>query len=108
MELLTKALEKRFKEVGSQDSEKDPIVIAKFFNASGQGTWFATEYYPKTKTLFGYVSIFGDENDEWGSFSLEELESQQMAFGLGIERDLFCKEKKISEWEISSLVGKEN
>ena len=108
MELLTDKLLKRFKEVGSQENEKDPIVIAKFFNASGQGDWFATEYYPKTKTLFGYVSLFGDENDEWGDFSLKELQEVKGTFGLGIERDLFCKEKKISEWEIPSLVKKEN
>lgn len=97
MKLITKELEERFKEVGSQDGIKDPIVIAKFFNPSGAGTWYATEYDPRTKTFFGFVSLFGDENDEWGYFSLDELESVKGPFGLGIERDLYCGEKKMSE-----------
>lgn len=97
MESMTQKLEQRFAEVGSQENVKDPIVIAKFFNPCGQGTWLATEYSPKTKIFFGYVSIFGDYNDEWGSFSLEELESVKGQFGLGIERDLYFTEKPASE-----------
>jgi hypothetical protein len=97
MKLMTKELEERFEEVGSQESEKDPIIIAKYFNPMGQGNWYATEYDPKTKIFFGYVSIFGDWNDEWGSFSLEELESVKGPFGLGIERDLYFREKRASE-----------
>ena len=92
MELMTKELEERFEEVGSQEKIKDPIVIAKFFNPAGPGTWLASEYDPKDKIFFGYVSLFGDYCDEWGSFSLEELESVKGPFGLGIERDLYFKE----------------
>ena len=105
MKLLTEELEKRFKEVGfqSQGEKADPIVVAKYFNPTGAGTWYATEYDPETKQFFGYVSIFGDHCDEWGYFSLEELESVKGTFGLGIERDLYCGEKKISEFNISSL-----
>jgi len=103
MELLTKEILKRFKQVGSQEDEKNPLVIVKFFNPSGAGTWYATEYNEKEKMFFGYVSIFGDYNDEWGSFSLEELKSVKGFGGLGIERDLYCGEKKISEFNISSL-----
>ena len=66
MKLMTKALEERFAQVGRQESVKDPIVIAKFFNPTGAGTWYATEYYPDDKVFFGYASIFGDWNDEWG------------------------------------------
>ena len=103
MKLLTKELEKRFAKIGSQEKEEDPIVVAKFFNAGGAGTWWATEYDPKDKIFFGYVSIFGDHNDEFGDFSLEELESFKGNFGLGIERDLHCGEKRISEFDIPSL-----
>ena len=103
MKLLTEALEKRFAEVGSQEGVKDPIVIAKFFNPCGAGTWYATEYIPEERCFFGYVSLFGDWNDEWGNFSLDELEELKLPFGLGIERDLHCGEKKISEFNISSL-----
>jgi hypothetical protein len=97
MELLTKALLERFREIGSQDSVKDPIVIAKFFNPTGIGTWYATEYDPEEDMFYGYVSLYGDHNDEWGYFSLAELEDFRSGFGTGIERDRFFIEKKISE-----------
>jgi hypothetical protein len=103
MKLLTKEILERFAKIGSQENEKDPIVVAKFFNPTGAGTWYATEYDPKDKIFFGYVSIFGDHNDEWGSFSLEELENFKGNFGLGIERDLHCGEKRISEFNIPTL-----
>ena len=96
MRLMTKELEKRFFQVGSQESVKDPVIVAKFFIPTGAGTWYATEYDPKDKMFFGYVSIFGDWNDEWGYFSLAELESYVGRWGLGIERDLYWKEAKAS------------
>jgi len=97
MKLMTKALEKRFAKVGRQEKVEDPIIIAKFFNPTGGGTWFASEYNPKDKIFFGYASIFGDHCDEWGYFSLEELEDYKGRFGLGIERDLHFTETKSSE-----------
>lgn len=99
MKLLTKELLNRFSKVGSQEKipTNDKIIIAKFFNPSGAGTWYATEYDPETREFFGYVSIFGDYNDEWGYFSLDELESIKGMFGLGIERDISFGEKKFSE-----------
>ncbi len=96
MRLMTTELEKRFAQVGSQESVKDPVIVAKFFNPTGSGTWYATEYDQKNKMFFGYVSIFGDWNDEWGFFSLKELESYVGSFGIGIERDLYWTERKAS------------
>ena len=97
MKLMTKELEERFAQVGSQAQEKDPLIIAKFFNPTGAGNWYASEYDPQQRIFFGYVSIFGDWNDEWGSFSLDELESFKGLLGLGIERDLYFKERRASE-----------
>ena len=97
MKLMTKALEKRFAQVGCQETVKDPIVIAKYFYPMGSATWYATEYDPERRLFFGYVSLFGDSNDEWGYFSLAELESFTGRFGLGIERDLFWQEMPASK-----------
>lgn len=96
MKLMTKELEKRFAEVGSQKGIKNPIMIAKFFNPQGAGTWLATEYNQQDEMFFGYVSIFGVSSmDEWGYFSLKELTDFKGRFGLGIERDLHIKEQPI-------------
>jgi len=99
MKLLTKELEKRFARLGSQEHKSiaDHIIVCKFFNPIGAGTWYATEYNPEEKMFFGYVSIFGGGNDDRGYFSLTELESYKGKFGLGIERDLHFTEKKFSE-----------
>ena len=97
MQLLTEELLKRFETIGSQENVNNPLVIAKFFNPTGAGTWLATEYNPTDQIFFGYVSLFGDYNDEWGSFSLQELQDYKGNFGLGIERDLHFKETISSE-----------
>ena len=97
MQLLTNTLIKRFAEVGNQEDNTDPIVIAKFFNPCDAGTWLATEYNPEEQLFFGYVSIFGDHCDEWGYFSLKELEDLKLPFGLSVERDLHFKEILASE-----------
>jgi len=97
MKLLTKELLNKFEKVGSQEKSKDPIVIAKFFYPAGSATWYATEYNPTDRTFFGWVSLFGDHNDELGSFSLDELEQFRGRMGLGIERDMYFDEKPLSE-----------
>ncbi len=99
MQLMTKELEARFAHVGSQEATegKNKVIVAKYFNPTGAGTWFATEYDPEEKVFFGYASIFGDHNDEWGYFSLLELEEVVGQFGLGIERDLHYGERKVSD-----------
>ena len=96
MRLMTAELEKRFAQVGSQEAVKDPVIVAKFFNPIGAGTWYATEYDSENKMFFGYVSIFGGIEDEWGYFSLMELESYESPYGTGIERDLYWTERKAS------------
>ncbi len=83
---MTRGLGRRFAKVGRQRNEKDPVVIGKFFNPAGSGNWYATEYDSKSRMFFGYVSIYGDWN-EWGFFSLKELEDFESPSGTGIERD---------------------
>lgn len=97
MKLLTKELLQRFEKVDRQPVWQDPLMIAKFFDPAGAGTWWASEYYPDGKIFFGFASIFGDHNDEWGMFSLAELSEYRGRFGLGIERDLYFKECHASE-----------
>lgn len=95
MKLITKTLEERFEKIGCQSQSSDPIIIAKFFDPCGSATWYATEYDAENKIAFGYVT--GLAFDEWGTFSITELESIKRPFGLGIERDIYFKEKKFKE-----------
>ena len=53
----------------------EKVLLVKFFDPYTQWTWFACEYDPKERLFFGYV--VGQEN-EWGEFSLDELESLMM------------------------------
>lgn len=97
MKLLTKELEQRFAQVGSQAEVEDPLVIARYFNPTGGQTWYAISYSPDDCMFFGYVSLFNDYNNEFGYFSLIELESIKGKFGLGIERDLYYREQTLDE-----------
>lgn len=95
MKLMTKELEKRFAEVGEQLNNPDPLIIAKFFDPCGSATWYATEYDAENSICFGYVT--GLAFDEWGTFSIQELESIKRPFGLHVERDRFFKETRFKE-----------
>ncbi len=97
MQLLSDELRQEFAKIGSQENEKNPIVVAKFFNPAGAGTWYAVQYEEANRCFFGFVSIHGDHCDEWGYFSLDELESYRGPFGLGIERDLYFTPKRASK-----------
>ncbi len=94
MKLLTKQLEARFKELGTQEDEEDAIVVAKFFNPIGTGTWYAISYDLEYHIFFGYVTGLG--YDELGYFSLAELENIDLPNRVTIERDLSFKECPLS------------
>jgi hypothetical protein len=125
MKLLTKELEVRFLELGSQEEIEDPIVICKFFNPVGAATWFITEivsyrveiegdllelepyqwHEARNRNLdcrlvdvifFGFASLFGPPYDELGYVSLCELESVRLPLGLAIERDIYWSEIPLS------------
>lgn len=81
----------------SQKHAEDIQVIAKFFNPTGVGNWFATEYDPVDRIFFGYANLGDPVMAELGTFSLDELESFKGKFGLGIERDLHFKARTLKE-----------
>ena len=86
MKLITKAIAKSLPALGSTDGLGDAAVArVKFFSPVGSWSWYGVEYSPEDGTFFGLV--FGHET-ELGYFSLSELESVKLPFGLGIERDL--------------------
>lgn len=66
--------------------EPDPVPVVRFFSPVGSATWLATEI-DEDDILFGLADL-GMGCPELGSFSLAELASVRLPFGLGIERDL--------------------
>ena len=95
MKLLTKELQKKLPPLYSQDGKgDDAIAYAKFFDPCSSWTWYATEYDPENKIFYGYVAGF---ENEYGTFSLTELESVKGRFGLGIERDMYFENKKVRD-----------
>lgn len=93
--LLTKEILRKLPPLYSQeDKGLEAEVIVKFFNPVGSWTWYATEYDPKQGLFFGLVDGFAKE---LGYFSLSELESVELPFGLSIERDRYFKPTKLKD-----------
>ena len=67
-------------------AEPDFVPLVKFFNPVGAAIWLATELGSDGDTLFGLADL-GFGCPELGSFSLSELASVRLPFGLGIARD---------------------
>ena len=95
MILLTDDLSERLLANG-RDRGADHAPVVKFFNPLGEGVWLATELDADGDTLVGLADL---GYPELGSFSLKELASIVLPFGIGIERDiLFTGDFPISVW----------
>ena len=82
--------------VNGRERDADHIPVVKFFNPFGEGVWLATELDADGDTLYG-LADFGEP--ELGSFSLEEMSSARLPFGMGIKHDiLFTGDFPISVW----------
>lgn len=94
MKLINEEITKRFKEypLYSQDGKgEESVVLVKYFNPCGSGTWLITEAELQENgdwLLFGYCHIYCWE---WGYVSLKELQNLKLPFGLSIERDLYMR-----------------
>lgn len=99
MQLMTTELEAMFPKLyETEDKSPEEVhVIAKFFNPTGPGTWFAVEYDPEERIFFGYVNLGDPDCAELGYFSLDELEAVKLPFGLRIERDLYFGNHSLAE-----------
>jgi hypothetical protein len=95
MELLTQEIRAKLPKLYSTENidTEDKILVVKFFTPDAQWTWYAVEF-DGDDTFFGFVQ--GME-EEWGNFSLKELEEAMGPLGLGIERDIFFEPTKFGE-----------
>lgn len=65
----------------------DHVPVVKLFNPLGPATWLVCEIESDGDTLYGLADL-GFGCPELGSFSLAEITSVRLPFGMGIERDI--------------------
>ncbi len=94
MKLLTNELCKQLPPLGATTNQEDPLVVCKFFTPDSSWTWYAIEFDGKD-TFYGLVDGF---EQEFGSFSLAELETLRGPMGLRVERDLHFKPAPVSKF----------
>ena len=109
--LLPEMLKERMPALYSQEQERDPLVVAKYFDPVGSWTWYATEgslvdedgYYDtnKEKVDFLFFGLVVGFEPELGYFSLNELKTAKEGLrglqALPIERDVWFREQRLSE-----------
>lgn len=95
--LLTAELREKLLANG-RDRDADHAPVVKLFNPVGAATWLATHLDADGDILFGLADL-GFGCPELGSFSLSELQSVSLPFGLSIERDRSFRTKHpLSTW----------
>lgn len=104
MKLLTKEIRNKLPKLRSTDGQgDDAIVIVKFFDPCGSWTWYATEGEPildeeGNEIDFHFFGLVDGFEKELGTFSLNELASVKVGFGLGIERDMYFTRKRLGDY----------
>lgn len=106
MKLLTKPIIEQATKQYKLGADMNQMVVAKFFNPAGRGTWYLMNMSDNKGTYcWGIAHIFEHET---GSFSIPELIDLDLPFGLKIERDRYFKPIKASAlWDKLTKTTKE-
>ena len=95
MKLLTKEItDKAQKQYDKGSDLEGQMVVAKFFNPAGRGTWYLMNLADDKDYAWGIVDLFAVE---MGSFSMKELQSIELPLNMGIERDKYFEHIKADE-----------
>ena len=94
MKLLTKSITEKAKKQYDKGSDMEQMVVAKFFNPIGNGTWYLMNLADDKDYAWGIVDMFAVE---MGSFSMRELQGIKLPLNMGIERDKYFEPIKASE-----------
>jgi Protein of unknown function (DUF2958) len=95
----------------SQENERDPLVVMKYFDPVGSWTWYATEGSPvdedgymdtnKPKVDYLFFGLVVGFEAELGYFSLNELKTAKEGLrgmrAMPIERDIHFRPQRLSE-----------
>lgn len=104
MKLLTKQIKSKIPNLYTTETIpfEDKIAVAKFFNPIGAGTWYVIEGAEQENGDFLCFGVVELSKRELGYFSVKELQSIRLPFGLKIERDLSFIPEKISNLDWGS------
>jgi Protein of unknown function (DUF2958) len=108
---LPDILKERMPALYSQEQERDPLVVLKYFDPVGSWTWYATEGSPvdedgymdtnKPKVDYLFFGLVVGFEAELGYFSLHELRTAKEGLrgirALPIERDVHFRPQRLSE-----------
>ena len=103
MQLLTNEIKDKAKKQYKKGSSLNQDIIAKFFDPTGSWTWYLMNIADDEDYAWGIVK---GHDVEMGSFSISELKSIRLPFGLSIERDKFFKPIKAKELYDGLIQGK--
>lgn len=103
MKLLTKELIKKLPKLYSQENNKNPNAVIKFFDPTGSWTWYVIEGELQEDGDFLFFGLVKGFETELGYFTLNDLETCKNGVtglrGLPIERDIHFEPTPISELE---------
>ena len=86
--------------INKENQQMKKQIYCKFFPPWSNWTWYAMEYDPIEKMFFGYVKGFYE--DEYGYFSLDEMESLKGPFGARVERDCYWRATTVKDMKVLS------
>jgi hypothetical protein len=95
MKLLTEEIRKRLPPLYATEETplEEKIAQVKFFTPDSSWTWYAVEFDGED-IFWGWVQGF---EEEFGTFSLSELQSVRGKLGLPVERDKFFEPTPLKE-----------
>lgn len=94
-ELMPKEIAAKVPPLYGTEDEGDPTARVKLFSCVSGWTWYVTEYDPESGEAFGFVKGYADE---WGYFSVREMESVNQSHGFSVvERDERFEPVPVSE-----------
>lgn len=105
MKMLTQEIIKKLPPRYSQENEKDPLAVCKFFDPTGSWTWYVIEGWQEDGEwcFFGLVDGF---ERELGYFTLRDLETAKEGVrglrSVPIERDRWFTPCRVSELKVTS------
>ena len=99
MKLLNKEIEKKLPKLYSQENEKNPKIIVKYFHPLSDYTWYIIEGGKQENGDWLFYGLVDGQEKELGYVCLSQLEEIRIK-GLGVERDkFFGYDHKLSEFK---------